>query len=135
VLRSVFHELVVDSDIAEGAAESARGRADCRAGQGHQEDHADQCAPERPGQCAGRSRIEKLIEFDMAIGLLDRNDCVAQFDQVLLLHVEQLLANLLGLFLGWKGDFYKISHMFTPWRLNGGDEYRSACAPTENEPS
>src|SRR6516165_10917223 len=47
----------------------------------------------------------------MAIRLLDRDNRVAQLDQVLLLHVEQLLANLLGFLLGRKRDFYEIGHL------------------------
>ena len=68
-------------------------------------------APEGSGGGAGRGRVEQLIEFDMAIGLLDRDNRVAQLDQVLLLHIEQLLANLLGLFFGRKGDFHEIGHL------------------------
>jgi hypothetical protein len=66
-----------------------------------------------PGS-SGRGRIEKLVELDMAIGLLYRDDRVAQLDQVLLLHIEQLLTNFLGLLFRRKCDFYKIGHFSLP---------------------
>ena len=46
----------------------------------------------------------------MPIGPLHCDDSIGQLDQVLLLHIEQLLTNLLGLFFRCKGDFYEISH-------------------------
>ena len=68
-------------------------------------------APQKvPERAPAPSGIEELVEFDMAIGLPHHDDCVAQFDQVFLLHVEQLLTHLLGLFFRWKGDFDEISH-------------------------
>src|SRR5262245_58424368 len=47
----------------------------------------------------------------MAIGLLDCDHRVAQLDQVFLLHIEQLPANLLGFLLGRKRDFHEIGHL------------------------
>src|ERR1700720_2136592 len=53
----------------------------------------------------------------MAIGLLYSDDRVAQLDQVLLLHIEQLLTNFLGLLFRRKCDFYKIGHFSLPMLL------------------
>src|SRR5262249_24939133 len=51
-----------------------------------------------------------LIEFDSAVGLFRRNDGIAQLNQILPLHIDQLLTNLIGLFFGRKRDIHKISH-------------------------
>jgi hypothetical protein len=51
-----------------------------------------------------------LIEFDTAIGLLHRDHRITQLDQILVLHTEQLLANLLGFFFGRKCDFHEVCH-------------------------
>src|SRR6516165_4920590 len=47
----------------------------------------------------------------MAIGLLDRDNRVVQLDQVFLLDIEQLLANLFSFLFGRKCNFYEIGHL------------------------
>src|ERR1700731_366248 len=110
-LCGIPHEPIVDADIGKRAAERPRRRSDRGASQRHQEDHTDQSAPECPRNGAGCSWVEELIEFDMAIGLLPRDHRITQLDQVLLLHIEQLLANLLVFFFGRKCDFHEIGHL------------------------
>ena len=63
-LRRLFHEIVVDPDIGEGAAERPAGGAERSADQRHKEDHADQCAPECAGYSPGRRRMEQLVELE-----------------------------------------------------------------------
>jgi hypothetical protein len=67
--------------------------------------------PEGSGSCSGRSGIEELIELDMATLLLHRDNRIAQLDQVLLLHVDQLLTHLLGFLFRRKRDFHEIGHL------------------------
>src|SRR6516165_7072685 len=83
-LRNILHELVVDAVIRQGAAERAGGCADRRAGERHQKDQTDQGAPKRSRYRTGRRRMEQLVELDTAVRLLDGDDSVAEFDQVVL---------------------------------------------------
>jgi hypothetical protein len=59
--------------------------------------------------------MEQLIEFDATVGLLHRDHGVAQLDQILPLHVQQLLTDLLGLFFSRKCHNDEITHVFTPF--------------------
>ena len=63
-LRRLFHEIVVDPDIGEGATERPAGGAERSADQRHKEDHADQCAPECAAYGSGRRRMEQLVELE-----------------------------------------------------------------------
>jgi hypothetical protein len=92
------------------AAERAGGGADRHPGQRHHEDEADQQTPEAAGRRARGGRVKQLIELDRAVGLLDRDHGVGQLDQILLLHVQKLLPDFLGLCFGREGDCDKISH-------------------------
>jgi hypothetical protein len=69
---------------------------------------APQSVPETAPVAVG---VEQLVEFDMAIGLLDSNHRITQLDQVFLLHIEQLLAKPFGFFFGRKCNFHEISHL------------------------
>src|SRR5215831_12178786 len=66
----------------------------------------------------------------MAVGLFHRDDRVTQLDQVLLLHVEQLLPNFLGLLFGRKRDFYEIGHCLYPMLLR--NRLRLSARPSPN---
>ena len=55
--------------------------------------------------------MKQLVELGVAVGLLDRDDRITQLDQVFLLQIQQLLADLLGLFLRRKRDLHEISHL------------------------
>src|SRR6516165_5642661 len=116
-LRNILHELVVDADIRQGAAERAGGCADRRAGERHQKDQTDQGAPKRPRYRTGRRRMEQLVELDTAVRLLDGDDSVAEFDQVVLLHVEKLAADFFRLRFGRKGDDHEVGHSNAPFSL------------------
>jgi len=54
--------------------------------------------------------MEQLVQFDAAVRLLDGDDGVCKLYQVLVLHCEQLMANLLRLCLGWECDNDEIGH-------------------------
>ena len=55
-------------------------------------------------QCAGcrsaRPGVEQLIEFDVTVRPLYRNDWVSELNEIPLLYVEQPLADFFGVFLG-----------------------------------
>src|SRR5262249_59540975 len=57
------------------------------------------------------------VELDAAARVFHRHDRVAQFEQVLSLHCQQLLADLLRLRLGRKGDHNEFTHGILPWQL------------------
>jgi hypothetical protein len=50
--------------------------------------------PQKAPVAALPRRMEQLVELDRAIRLFHRDDGVPQLDQVFLLHVEQLFADL-----------------------------------------
>ena len=54
--------------------------------------------------------MDELIELDPALLVLGRDDRIADLDQIILLHVEDFLANLLGFALTREGDEHEISH-------------------------
>src|SRR5262249_32705510 len=106
----VLHELVVDADISQFAAESTRRRTDGRADQRREEYQADQSSPEGTRKSSRSGRIYHLIQLDLTVGRLDRNNGVAELDQVLPLHCQQSLANLLGLLFRRERDENEIAH-------------------------
>jgi hypothetical protein len=54
--------------------------------------------------------VDELVELDPALFVLHRNDRIADLDQIILLHVEDFLANLLGFGFTREGDEHEISH-------------------------
>ena len=67
-------------------------------------------APKGAGNSAKGRGAEQLIELYRAVGILYGDDRVAELDQIFLLHGEELLPNLLGLFFGRKCNHEKIIH-------------------------
>src|SRR5262249_7199870 len=113
----LLHPFVIDADISEGASDGAGGGTNGGADQRHQEDQADQRSPEGSRNGPGRGGVEELVELDAAARVFHCNDRVAQFEQVLSLHCQQLLADLLRLRLGRKGDHNEFTHGILPWQL------------------
>src|SRR6267154_1862369 len=77
---------------------------------GINKDQPDQRTPKGSGQSPGRRRMKQLVQFDAAVRLLDGDDGVCKLYQVLVLHCEQLMANLLGLCLGRECDNDEAGH-------------------------
>jgi hypothetical protein len=57
-----------------------------------------------------RGRLDELIKLDGAIRLFDRDHGIAKFNQIILLQIQNLLADLLGLGFGRKRDNDEIAH-------------------------
>jgi hypothetical protein len=63
-----------------------------------------------PGDGPDGSSVDHLVQFDVTVGVLHRDHCIAQLDQVFFLHRKQFLADFFGLRLGWECDNDKITH-------------------------
>src|SRR3954447_15147174 len=81
LLPELLHELVVDARVGEGARRRTAGGADRHAEQWHQEDEADQAAPQRAAGRAG-ARHRGLMELDLAVFPALDDDEVVELDLV-----------------------------------------------------
>ncbi len=66
-LAHFLDEAIVDAEVAELARESTRDGADGQAHPGHEEEQADQHAPEGPAQRARADQVVSLLDLDLAI--------------------------------------------------------------------
>jgi len=57
-------------------------------------------APESAGHAADRCGVEELVELDRTVFALDRDNRIAEFNQIFFLHRENLLADRLGFLFG-----------------------------------
>src|SRR4029077_509414 len=103
--------------IGQDATECSTGCAERGTGQWHQEDHTNQRAPQRAVGATARRWMEQLIELDVTVWLLHRDDGIAQLDKVLLLHVQQLLTHFFSFFFGRKCDNHEIAHIPVPFAV------------------
>ena len=95
--RKVLHEVIVDADVAQGAGHRARGCAGGETEQWVQEDQTDQRSPESAAHRPHRREIDCLVQFDLALRVLDRNNGIVEVDQIILLQLAQEQARLLSL--------------------------------------
>src|SRR5262249_32715078 len=77
--------------------ERAGRRADRNAEQRIEEQHTDQQAPEAALGSARGGGVDELVQLDLAGIGLGRDHHVAELDEILLLHGEELAAHLFGL--------------------------------------
>ena len=82
----LLHVLIVDADVDERATERAPGRADRCACDRHQEEPADQHAPEGSGDRSARRRVHELVQMYPPVLIARRDHRVADVDQIFLLH-------------------------------------------------
>ena len=110
-----LHLLVIDAHVHQRTAQRPRSRADSRAGDRHKKEPANQHAPEGARNRARRRRMHELIEFHSAVFVAGGDDRIANLDQVLLLHSEDLIAHFLGFLFVLERYENKIAHRQSPW--------------------
>ena len=60
--------------------------------------------------------MEQLVQFDAAVRLLDGDDSVGQLYQIIVLHIEKLVADLFRLRFGRECDYDEVGHLKPPMR-------------------
>src|SRR5262245_10485394 len=107
--RHVLHKAVIEADVSQRTSDSP-GRSPYRCtDHRHQKDQSDEHTPHGTRGRAKRGRRIDLVNLDSSI-MLCRDDGIAKFDEIFLLHVEQSLPNFLRLGLGWEFDDDEIAH-------------------------
>src|SRR5262245_26936598 len=92
----LLHELVVDPDVGERPGDGAGGGAEREPEERIQEDEPDERAPEAPAHRADGRHVVKLAQLHLAVLLAHGDHRVGKVDEVVLLHLEQREADLLG---------------------------------------
>src|SRR5215831_7654726 len=106
--RQLLHELIVDAEIGERAAERSRRRAEGNAYERIHEQQADQQPPEAPHGGARGGGVDQLIELDGIALRLDRDDRIANRDQIFALELQYSLPDFIGPGLGWIHNRNKV---------------------------
>ena len=110
-----LHLLIINAHVHQRTAKRPRRSADGGAGDWHKKEPADQHAPEGARNRGCRRRMHELIEFHPAVFVASGDDRIADLDQVLLLHSEDLIAHFLGLLFILERYENEIAHRQSPW--------------------
>ena len=109
---SFFMKLVVDAEVGHRAAERATGGAERHAEQRHEEDEADEAAPQRAARGAEAGH-RRLVQLDLAVLLALDDHQVLELDHMGLDRLPEVPGDLLRGRDVLIGDGYEITHWYS----------------------